>query len=57
MMSGSSSEDVGRPQQLTMPPTFESEFPGSARALYGQLFVERELGEAHGSSILLDGGQ
>jgi len=27
-----------------MPPTFESEFPGLARALHGQLVVERELG-------------
>jgi predicted Ser/Thr protein kinase len=27
-----------------MPPTFESEFPGLARALHGQLTVERELG-------------
>ncbi len=27
-----------------MPPTFESEFPGLAQALRGQLAVERELG-------------
>ena len=27
-----------------MPPTFESEFPGLARAVHGQLVVERELG-------------
>jgi predicted Ser/Thr protein kinase len=27
-----------------LPPTFESEFPGLARALHGQLVVERELG-------------